>query len=97
MRYNIGYQMLIGINYFFRIIDFALLLYCVLSFFGRGTRLYALLDRMIAPLRRPFMPLTMWAAQRGFPFDLSVIFIFIALNLVQNLLTQVMYMFMGVW
>lgn len=97
MRYEIGYQILAGMSYFFRIINLALLAYCVMSFFARGTKLFALLDRLIAPLRRPFMPLTMWMAQRGFPFDLSIIFIYIALSLVQSLLTQIVYIFMGVW
>lgn len=95
--YQIGYQVIMGLNYFFRIVDFVLLLYCVLSFFAQGTRLYAFLDRIIEPLRRPFMPITMYLARHGFPFDLSIIFVFIALRMINSLLTQIIYMLMGVW
>ena len=44
--YLLGYQILTGLNYFFNIIDMVLLLYCLLSFFARGTRIYAMLDRL---------------------------------------------------
>lgn len=95
--YLLGYQILTGLNYFFNIIDMVLLLYCLLSFFAWGTRIYAMLDRLFEPLRRPFMPITMYMARRGFPFDLSIIFLWIALRMVRTLLTQVIYMFMGLW
>ena len=39
----------------------------------------------------------MYMARRGFPFDLSIIFLWIALRMVRTLLTQVIYMFMGLW
>ncbi|MGI6182853.1 MAG: YggT family protein [Candidatus Fimadaptatus sp.] len=97
MMYSVGYQLMRGLNLFFRVVNMALVLYCVLSFFGRGTRLYAMLDRLFEPLRRPFMPITMYLARHGFPFDLSVIFVMIALNMVQGLLNQVLYMIMGIW
>ena len=97
MFYNVGYKLLIGINYFFRILNLVLLLYCVLSFFGRNTKLYATLDRFLMPLRRPFMPISMRLAQMGLPLDFSIIFLWIALGLVQRLLTEIIYMLMGLW
>ena len=70
--YLLGYQILTGLNYFFNIIDMVLLLYCLLSFFARGTRIYAMLDRLFeldldgyvqerASAKKEYIP----------PFDLS--------------------------
>ena len=97
MMYSVGYRIITGVNYFFRLVNLALLAYCVLSFFARGSRVYQFLDRLFEPLRRPFMPITMYLARRGFPFDVSIILLWIALSMVQSLLTQIIYMFMGAW
>ncbi len=94
---SIGYRIITGINYFFRIVNLAMTVYCLLSFFARGSSIYQMLDRFFEPLRRPFMPITMYLAQRGFPFDVSIILLWIALNMIQSILTQVIYLFMGVW
>ena len=48
MMYSVGYRIITGVNYFFRLVNLALLAYCVLSFFARGSRVYQFLDRLLS-------------------------------------------------
>lgn len=71
---------------FLRILDFAILLYCVLSWFRPRHSLYLWLEGFVYPFIAPFRRLNMWIASRTrIPLDFSCWFAIIGISIINSL------------
>ena len=88
MLYSIFY----AIDICMKILDYAIILYCILSWFIPRSKIMQFLEQFIAPVMMPFRGLSMWIMERtGLPLDLSPIFAVMALNVVRNLIWRLYY------
>ena len=75
---------------FLQIIDYAILLYCVLSWFRPGFGFYYWLQGFIRPFVAPFRRLSVWLMSRTrMPLDFSCLFAMIGLSIVDGLLWKI--------
>lgn len=89
------YQILTGVNYFFQILRYMILIYWVLSLFRPNFKLYFMLEAFLAPLLRPFRVLSMKLMSKmrgGFMIDFSIWFALIALEIARNVFFRIIYM-----
>ncbi len=90
MVYAIVAKVLYGINLFFDIITFIMILYAFMSWFVRpNNAFYQLLARFCQPIVAPFRPIAARLMQSGFMFDVSYILAFFAIRIAQYLVVQV--------
>ena len=94
MGYSFAARLMMGVSYFFNIIEIVILAYCLLSFFAPTTKIFGVLDRILYPLRRPFMPISMRLAQMGFPFDVSILLLLLSMRVLQSLIVRLVQLFM---
>ena len=72
---------------FLQILDFAIILYCVMSWFRPRNRFFDWLTQFVEPIMAPFRGISMWIMQKtGIPLDFTPVFAIIALNVIGNLL-----------
>lgn len=91
MAYLVIMQIASGLSWFFRIVTFAMVLYAFLSWFVRpDNAFYRLLARFCQPILAPFRPIAARLMYRGFPFDVSYILAFFAIQVLQYLVMQVL-------
>jgi uncharacterized protein YggT (Ycf19 family) len=77
---------------FLRIMDGALFLYVILSWIAPQTQVYYMLGRFVEPFLRPFRALSNRLFGRfAMPIDLSVIFAFFGIEILQYFLTRLFY------
>ena len=73
-------------SWFIRIVDSAILLYCVLSWFRPRNNLYLWLESFITPFVAPFRRLSVWLMSRTrMPLDFSCWFAIIGLSIIDSL------------
>lgn len=78
---------------FFYILDTALLVYVVLSWFRPRFRFYYLLENFISPFVRPFRRLNLWLMSRfRLPFDFSCWMAMIAISIIERLMWRLYYL-----
>ena len=91
MAYLVIVQIANGLSWFFRIVTFVMVLYAFLSWFVRpDNAFYRLLARFCQPILAPFRPIAARLMYRGFPFDVSYILAFFAIQVLQYLVMQVL-------
>jgi uncharacterized protein YggT (Ycf19 family) len=91
MQYFVLVQIYQGVSVFLSILKYALIVYCVLSWFASPiNRLYVLLSRVVDPLLAPFRMLSARLIRRGLRFDPSVIFALVALQVVEHLVGRLL-------
>lgn len=88
MRYQLVYNILSGVSIFLRVINYAILGYCLCSWILPPTnRIYALLRNLSWPFIAPFRGLSMKLMYRfGLRLDLSPWFAIMALQVANSLL-----------
>ena len=70
-----------------RILDYAIILYCVMSWFRSRTALFNWLGRFLEPIMSPFRGISRWiCVKTGIPLDFTPYFAIIALSVIRNLL-----------
>jgi len=78
---------------FIRIIDSAILLYCIMSWFRPRISFYYWLESFIRPFLMPFRRLSMWLMSRTrMPLDFSCWFAIIALSIINSLWWRLFYL-----
>jgi len=88
MKYYIFQTLLI----FCRVLEYSMLAYCILSWFARGTKVFEILGRFIAPFVAPFAFIARKINEKiHSPFDFSVLFAFLALGIIERLLARLYY------
>jgi len=89
------YSVFYAIDICLKILSYAIILYCILSWFIPRGRVMDILGQFIAPIMAPFRGLSMWIMQRtGLPLDLSPVFAMLALNVIRNLIWR-LYSFLA--
>lgn len=78
---------------FLRVIEIAILVYCVMSWFVRSSNpVFRWLHGFISPFVMPFRRISMWIIQKSrIPFDLSFWLAIIAIDIVKNVLWRIYY------
>ena len=77
---------------FLQILDYAILAYCILSWFRPSFSFYYWLQNFIKPFVMPFRRLSAWIMRRtGVPLDFSCWFALIAISIIQRLWWQLYY------
>lgn len=78
---------------FLRLIEIAILAYCVLSWFVPSTNgLFRWLHGFISPFVSPFRRIGMWFIQKTrIPFDLTYWIAIIVIDILQNLIWRIYY------
>lgn len=80
------YQVFQAGSIFLRIVEFAILLYCVLSWFRPRNQLYLWLEGFIRPFVAPFRRLSVWLMSRTrMPLDFSCWFAIIGIGIIESL------------
>lgn len=75
---------------FLRVVDTAILIYVVLSWFRPRNRIYLWLESFVRPFIAPFRRLSVWISSRTrMPLDFSCWFAMIGLSIVNQLLWKV--------
>ena len=89
------YEVFYAVSIFLRLITWAIVAYCVMSWFRPQFRAYYWLRRFIQPFVAPFQKLSM-AVMRRFnaPVDLTMLFAVLGLQLIQRLLWR-LYMILS--
>ena len=73
-------------SYFLHIVDVAILVYVVLSWFRPSFRFFYWLSSFVSPFIRPFRGLSEWIMRRtGIPLDFSCWFAVIGLQIINRL------------
>ena len=73
-------------SYFLHIVQIAIAVYAVMSWFMRDTTLFRWLEAFISPFIAPFRRLGMWVSDRfHLPFDLTCVFAVLGIEIVENL------------
>lgn len=71
---------------FLHIVQLAIAVYAVMSWFMRDTKIFRWLEAFISPFIAPFRRLGMWVAERfHLPFDLTCVFAVLGIEIVENL------------
>lgn len=71
---------------FLHIVQIAIALYAVMSWFMRDAKLFRWLEAFISPFIAPFRPLGLWFARRfRLPFDLTCVFAVLGIEIVDRL------------
>ena len=86
----------IVLYYFYRLLDLAILLYCIFSWFVRpGTRLYDIYVRMAYYLEPLFVPARKLLSRfrLNIPIDLSPWLTMILIGIIYRILATILYMF----
>ena len=77
---------------FLRIMDTALFIYVILSWVAPRSQVYDALGRFVEPFLRPFRVLSNRLLGRfALPIDFSVIFAWIAIEILYNILTRLYF------
>ena len=80
------YRIFDALDFVCRALDFAVVLYCVLSWFRIGG-LYEFLSRFLEPLLAPFRGMGEWVFRKtGLPINLTPLFAMLALELARSLI-----------
>ena len=94
ITYNVLYSVLRGVNVVFRVLQAALLLYCVLSWLPRS-RFYEILYRFVEPILTPFRGISWWIMRKlGLPFNITPLLAMLALEVLQSVIVRILYWFM---
>ena len=81
------YDVIHALQGFLRFLSFAMLVYWILTLLRFNNRLVELLAKFIYPFVRPFRRPAMWVMRRtGLPFDFTLWFAMIGINIVSELL-----------
>lgn len=84
------YRVFLAASTFLRVVDTAILLYVVLSWFRMRNRLYLWLESFVRPFVAPFRRLSVWISSRTrMPLDFSCWFAMIGISIVERLLWQI--------
>lgn len=76
-----------ALQVFLRFLSFAMLVYWILTLLRFNNRLVELLAKFIYPFVRPFRRPAMWVMRRtGLPFDFTLWFAMIGINIISELL-----------
>ena len=76
-----------ALQVFLRFLSFAMLVYWLLTLLRFNNRLVELLAKFIYPFVRPFRRPAMWVMRRtGLPFDFTLWFAMIGINIISELL-----------
>lgn len=87
------YRVFRAASIFLRVVDTAILLYVVLSWFRTRNRVYLWLESFVRPFVAPFRRLSVWISSRTrLPLDFSCWFAMIGISIVEQLLWQVYYL-----
>ncbi len=96
MSYQVVYQIVRGVYYFLYILEIAVFVYALMSWFVKPyNRFYVFLRNLVSPILAPFRPLSRKLMERGFMLDLSVLFAILALRLLQSLLPRLIFRLFG--
>lgn len=84
------YSVFLTASTFLRVVDTAILIYVVLSWFRPRNRVYLWLESFVRPFIAPFRRLSVWISSRTrMPLDFSCWFAMIGLSIVNQLLWKV--------
>ena len=73
-------------SWFLRLVSFAILAYCVLSWIAPNSRPHLMLGSFIRPFVAPFRRLSVWLMSRTrMPLDFSCWFAIIGLNVIERI------------
>jgi len=80
---------------FLRLISYAILAYCVLSWFRPQNRFFYALAKFVMPFVRPFRRLSMWiTAKTKVPLDFSCWFALVGVSVIQSIWTRICFALM---
>ena len=83
------YSVIHALQVFLRILSLAMFVYWILTFLRFNNRLVEILAKFIYPFVRPFRRPAMWVMRRtGLPFDFTLWFAMIGINIVGELLNM---------
>lgn len=89
------YQLIVGITYFLRIVELALVAYCILSWFvPRDAKVMRLLGKVVEPLIWPARRLIARFTQNPVVMSLSPLVVMLLLNVVSAILLRIGRMFL---
>lgn len=81
------YDVIHALQVFLRFLSFAIFVYWILTLLRFNNRLVELLAKFIYPFVRPFRRPAMWVMRRtGLPFDFTLWFAMIGINIISELL-----------
>ena len=81
------YSVINALQVFLRLLSFAMFVYWILTLLRFNNRLVELLAKFIYPFVRPFRRPAMWVMRRtGLPFDFTLWFAMIGINIVGEVL-----------
>ena len=81
------YSVIHALQVFLRILSLAMFVYWILTFLRFNNRLVEILAKFIYPFVRPFRRPAMWVMRRtGLPFDFTLWFAMIGINIVGEVL-----------
>lgn len=93
MAAEIYFSIYRGIYMFLRVVNVIILAYCVMSWFVRPTnQLFMWVSRFAQVILAPFRPIAMWLIGKGLRMDVSPILALMAVNLIDGLLRQLLYL-----
>ena len=76
------------------VLSIAIVVYAVMSWFARGTSVYAWMARILEPILEPFRRLSRAIMSRtSIPIDFSCWFAILAIRIVTNILSRLYYLF----
>lgn len=83
-------------SWFLRIVEYAILVYVVLSWFQPRNRAFYWLANFVAPFVRPFRRLSLWITARfRIPLDFSCWFAVFGLHIINNLWWRLYFILIG--
>jgi len=86
------YRVFLAASTFLRIVDTAILIYVVLSWFRPRSNIYLWLEGFVRPFIMPFRRLSVWLMSRTrMPLDFSCWFAMIGISIVERLLWRLYY------
>jgi len=92
MQYYIIMQVREGVSIFLRLLEVALVAYCILSWVASPlNRTYVFLSRVAQPLVAPFRRIANALIRRGLRFDASALFAILALEIIQSYLMPLLF------
>ena len=98
MQYEVAIRVYQGISWFIRALQLALMVYVVLSWIARPySKVYIFVRNLVSPLLAPFRPLGRKLMEKGLMVDLSVLFAWLALTVVQRLLGTIIFRLFGLY
>lgn len=91
MGYAVMWRIITGVDLFFDVVTFIMVLYAFMSWFVRpNNAFYQLLARFCQPIVAPFRPIAARLMRSGIMFDVSYILAFFAIRVAQYLVIQVL-------